>query len=354
MLKAVDILLGVTVVMLVFSAMVTIITQFVINFRNMKGRHLHTGLADLLEQLSPGISREFAEHISEKVLTHPLIRESEKKFGAVVHRDELTKLLLEFADGNGTVTLNDTSARALREVLAKNGIDKPGEVLQNVRSLALQIELANPELSNAMRNNLALLQEANSAFLAKLNGWFDQTMDRVTDRFTLSTRYVTFFVAIGVALAVQLDTVSLVNRLSIDPAARQKVADLAYEINASRQPDTTPATEVPQQALAQLRELNLVDFPDSFGDWIQRWSVDESPLHVFGIILSAILLSLGAPFWYSALTNLLRLRGVLAPKEDKERTERQTMQQPPTAAAAAGAAPGELLRGERGNLGTLG
>ena len=69
MLKAIDILLGVAVVMLVFSAMVTIITQFVINFRNMKGKHLLTGLADLLEQLSPGINRACAEHIAGKVLT---------------------------------------------------------------------------------------------------------------------------------------------------------------------------------------------------------------------------------------------------------------------------------------------
>src|SRR5262245_32996783 len=99
MLTAVDILLGVAVVMVVFSAMVTIITQFVINTRNMKGRHLLIGLTDLLEQLSPGMTRQIAQDIAERVLIHPLIREGNKKYGAVIHREELTKLLLEIADG---------------------------------------------------------------------------------------------------------------------------------------------------------------------------------------------------------------------------------------------------------------
>src|SRR5687767_6104892 len=153
MLKAIDILLGVAVVMLVFSAMVTIITQFVINTWNMKGRHLRTGLADLLEQISPGITRAAAEDISRMVLLHPLVREGKKKLGAVVHRDEFTALLLDLAQGTGTEKMAPLSREALIRALQNNGIENPGEILARVRNVALQIEQANPDLSNSVRQN---------------------------------------------------------------------------------------------------------------------------------------------------------------------------------------------------------
>jgi len=356
MLEAIDILLGVAVVMLVFSAMVTIITQFVINTWNMKGRHLRTGLADLLEQISPGIAREAADDISRMVLMHPLVRVGKSKLGSVVHRDEFTALLLDLAQGAGTEKMAPLSREALIRALQNNGIENPGEVLARVRNVALQIEQANPDLSNAVRQNMALLREANSAFLAKLNGWFDRTIDRVTDRFTLNARYVTFFSAVVVAFALQLDTMALVNQLSRDPGLREALVAVAN--NAAQSPPpaaaapppagTNPQTiappELPQQtraALAELRELNLIKFPESLEAWKKNWSKTEDVgMQVFGMILSSILLSLGAPFWFGMLTNLLKLRGVLTGKEEKDRAERQntqTTQTTGTATAAAGA-----------------
>ena len=76
------------------------------------------------------------------------------------------------------------------------------------------------------------------------------------------------------------------------------------------------------------------------------------------MLLTALLLSLGAPFWYSVLGKLLQLRSVLAVKDDKQRAERQmnesttatattTGQPPPTAAA-------NILAGERGDLSAIG
>jgi hypothetical protein len=354
MLKAIDILLGVAVVMLVFSAMVTIITQFAISYWNLKGKHLKIGVADLLEQLSPGINRLCAEHIAEKLLLHPLVREGEKKLGSVIHRDELTTLLLDFAGGDSKVKIDEVSRKALSGALAANGISNPAEVLDQVRTVALQIELGNPELSNSLRHNLALLREANSTLLAKINGWFDQTIDRVTDRFTLNTRYITFLAGLSIALVLQLDTITLVNQLAKDPGLREALVQVAKEAAANppqagtSQPGTEPQQPAPagggpivpitqQQAMQRLEELSLIRFPESFGAWVSYWSLQKLLLQILGIMLTAILLSLGAPFWYSALTNLLRLRGVLAPKEERDRAERQTTQADSAAVVRSGA-----------------
>jgi hypothetical protein len=69
-----------------------------------------------------------------------------------------------------------------------------------VRSLALQIEAARPDLAHDTRQNIAWLREANSKFLAKAHGWFDQTIDRVSERFTLTTRVITFFCAMALVV----------------------------------------------------------------------------------------------------------------------------------------------------------
>jgi hypothetical protein len=42
--------------------------------------------------------------------------------------------------------------------------------------------------------------------------------------------------------------------------------------------------------------------------------------------LSISLLSLGAPFWYATLSNLIKLRSTMSQKDEAARAERQTTQ----------------------------
>jgi hypothetical protein len=58
--------------------------------------------------------------------------------------------------------------------------------------------------------------------------------------------------------------------------------------------------------------------------WVDCWRDVKFP----GVILSALLLSLGAPFWYNALKTLLGLREKIAAKDEAQRTARQTSQGP--------------------------
>jgi len=48
------------------------------------------------------------------------------------------------------------------------------------------------------------------------------------------------------------------------------------------------------------------------------WNVFSSPIHFLGILASAALLSLGAPFWFNILKMLTNLRPLLANQVDKE------------------------------------
>jgi hypothetical protein len=64
-------------------------------------------------------------------------------------------------------------------------------------------------------------------------------------------------------------------------------------------------------------------------------------------VLTALLLSLGAPFWYNSLGRLLQLRSVLAAKDDRQRASRQGVTRP--AEDGQGAAP-PVAASERGKV----
>ncbi len=342
MLKTIDVLIGLSVVMLLMSMIVTVMTQAVTTLLSSRGKHLLQGIADILQQVDPTMKREIAERISRAVLSHPLIADGTGRIGSVIHREELTKLLLELASSDGPKKLDQNLKDALQGALVNTGVCRRGNtveideqikgIIRNVGSVALQLELSHPELTNNERARIAMLKEANSAFLAKVNLWFDQTIDRVSDRFTLHARHVTFAGGLLLALIIQLDTAALVSRLASDDALRNSLVAQAAK---AQQPEGQKLhlTDVEVQNAHDLMTNNLVGVPTSWSDWRNRWSGDNAVMKVIGILLSAVLLSLGAPFWYAALQNLIRLRSMVASKDDQQRQERQLSL--PTAAATA-------------------
>src|SRR3982751_3996137 len=217
--------------MLMVSLIVTVLTEAVTNLLQMRGKHLLEGIIGLLRQVDRDLPQHVVDEVATTILTHPLIRSKGCRFGTVIHREELTKLVLELAADEGPQRLKPEMLAELNEMLRRNGITDPQKTLESVRSAALRLELSHPQLSNNLRYSTAFLQEANSRFLAKIHGWFDQTIDRVSDRFTRAIRIVTFGGSLLIALVLQLDTAQLVNRLSEDSNLRGELVKQAMSID---------------------------------------------------------------------------------------------------------------------------
>lgn len=384
MLKTIDILLGVSVVMLIVSLCVTVLTQAVTKIRETGGKKLLEGLTDLLQQIDPELPKEIAGKIATALLRHPLINDGTNRLGTTIHREEFTGLLLELGGG---VVPKDLEAHvtpdvkaAIAKMLRDHGIDQPDQVLENVRGMALHLERADPGLANNVRHSMALMQEVREKLVGKVNAWFDPMIDRVSARFTANAHQVTVVCSILVAFALQLDVVGLVNRLSVDPALRQSLVEQAMTLADDQKPGSetdqmTRLEKLTGQSRAELQDLvqiGVVTLPGR--DWVSNWGLCwgeaatgggsgrecRSRVNLIGVILSALLLSLGAPFWYNALKNLVRLRSIVAGKDDAQRQARQTSQStdsaPRSAPGAAsstssGAAPSQAVTGERGILG---
>ncbi|MGB8885992.1 MAG: hypothetical protein WCC87_04670 [Candidatus Korobacteraceae bacterium] len=539
MLKTLDILIGATTVVLIFSMAVTVITQALTTIVGRRGRHLRDGLTDLLQQL--GIyDRDISKSIAGAVLTHPLFSEGKSwwgwgktRLGTVISREDFTRILLDAAasvspaaavptDPNASPpasssasaaptgatpaaspatvapatlvsdplwkNLDKVAASELVKMLKANGISDPAKTLKNVRDMALQLEASNPELASDVRQSLALINEAKSDYVARVNSWFDQTIERVGERFTKYTHYVTVGIAAAVVLAVQLDIIAVIDRLSVDDAFRNtivksaiadfgeqsegsaKKTDTKNEPSNAQAPETnspvpagttstatatqpstastnssptpvgataspaapdsaagpgnstatltassaTTATATTPEAAAgasatqpapststgtpsttmataagttgavggtkntgssgqgtdagntgnvpkfdankyynDLSAAGLITLPLGY-NWVEQWSLRKVP----GMLIAILLVSLGAPFWYNILKDLLGLRSSLAQNDDVQRATRQTTQdvQPAVAAITAqvAAVAPAWLKGERGDLGASG
>jgi hypothetical protein len=387
MLESLDILIGLSLIMLVASLVTMLVTQAFLGAAGRRSHHLLCGLTDLLTQLHLSLDAPTARAIAAAVVSHPLVRGSERRRATVVKREEFIKLLFELAAPGAasaaTPPLSDSVRRQLLEVLAANGVADPEKTLSNVRMLALELERTHPGLAAATRQTIALTQEAHSEFVAKVNAWFDQTMDRVTERFTFSSRAFTTAAAVLVVAVTQLDTFAVINRLAFDEETRQLFVQQAIgamppasqralpnpgaagedtttagAASATTTPDLSQETQ--ERVFRAMNDAGMLRMPNSVHDWASGWKT-VSPA---GVLVSVLLLSLGAPFWFTMLSNLLRLRSVVARQDDIDRAERQLDTSQASGRAAAVTAPGgspaadastmNMIAGERGNLGAVG
>ncbi len=389
-MKSLDILIGVSAVMLTVSMFVTVITHIITTLLNTRGGHLRRGLADILRQIDPAVSDKIAKQISSAALRHPLVNDVTWRLGTVLHREEFTKILLELASGGGAGTLKQEAKDVLADTVKRNGIKDPAATLDRIREFALDLERSNPAIGNDVRSTLAILNKAESQLVAKINGWFDQTIDRVQARFTASTRVITVFAALLVATFFQLDTIGLVNRLWIDQDSRKAlVADatkvrMEYEQKekerSAKEAQPTPALASPPSGGAPpaasvdakatgggnqvqgsstldqvLGDAGVIAWPPADWKTVRALGVWQKLL---GVLLSTALLSLGAPFWYDMLKTTLRFRSSLSEKDDAQRERRQTNE---SASPASAGSPGTrpvpattMAVGERGEVNVVG
>ena len=211
--------------------------------------------------------------------------------------------------------------QGMLEAAAKTG-NRALATLDDLRAAAKDLPEGSP-IRVGLENLLAAGDTTIEDFQKRYEAWFATFEAQVMAWYRQKTQLVIGGLSVVVALAMNVDTLQLVNQLATDPKVREALAEQGTQL--SRQPDlaaaaaSLPAASQPGLAGAvdtvQQRSASLNASGLKLG-WTERAWHDtwQSPLSALeklvGLLLSAFAVSMGAPFWFDLLKNLVAIRSV--------------------------------------------
>jgi hypothetical protein len=221
------------------------------------------------------------------------------------------------------------------------------------------------EMLNQADNDLETLKKA-------LASWYDSAMDRVSGWYKYHTQKWLLGIGLVLAVALNADTVRIVTQLSKDSTLRQSIVTAAQQsfpaAKAGAAPSDAPArpssgaqtllakpsTDAPdleknfknvEQQIEGLHQLGIplgwageaqhgLTWPppwtetDKLEGWLGLWLAK-----FFGLLITAVAISMGAPFWFDLLNKFMVIRSTVKPQE---KSKEEGSKDKATAAPAVG------------------
>ncbi|AEE52502.1 hypothetical protein [Haliscomenobacter hydrossis] len=176
-------------------------------------------------------------------------------------------------------------------------------------------ELPNEDLKKVLKQ---LLNDAGyelEVFKAKIRGWFDDVMDRAAGWFKRNIQIMVTFVGLIVAVIFNADTISIYQRLESNPEELKEIVTMAeaYAQKSDIEVQTGGTVEEQWQQVNRLidDEISQAKSPLGLGwhpEELQSMEPSDWVIKVLGWIVTALAVSLGAPFWFDLLKKLVNIR----------------------------------------------
>lgn len=212
------------------------------------------------------------------------------------------------------------------------------------RAVSLALDTAGDDIERARTN---------------LEKWFDSAMDRVSGRYRKETQWILFAIGLFTAVALNVDAIKVTQALYTNEGLRTAVLAEAEAVSAAEQakPGTgeatlgcKPAKDLAEPASCTQQRLTKLGLPigwdmegvslslcvplvsDNCHILIDPRGMSWSSLP--GWLLTALAISLGAPFWFDLLNKIMVIRSTVKPheKSPEEASEDRQSAAPPAPA----------------------
>lgn len=284
----VDVAIGLIFIFFLLSVIASHINELISGWMNWRAKDLEQGVRHLL--CDPALA--------DKVWNHPLVRGVSGKAG----------IAPAYIPAN-------TFALAVFDALLPGGNN--ATALESVRAKAMEL----PE-NSSRQAIVSIIDAANGDIVqarSNVESWFNSAMERVSAGFKRRMQILTLVVSAIVTLIFGADTIAIANSLYQEPSLRAAVAGVAA--NQGNTGLISPATNITagagqntnlqvtiQTLQQQTLPLGWNKVPQAGSDWIFK---------VLGLVLTALAVSLGAPFWYQLLQALTSARSSTGPSPQK-------------------------------------
>ena len=366
-MEILEIIIGLVFIFLLLSLLATTIQEIVAALLSMRGQVLLQAIAKLLEienlEEATGKTRkqllaEFKERVRnsqvyDKYSSYFLWFKRLPSYLSAEQVADVIKEILE--DEEGQAETPDTTSRSLDGGAATSS--KPS-ILGGIRQSRLRSSLTtileedlesseNGDFGEGLSIQTRGLSDAVDEFqieVAKAKDdfkrYYEETMDRATGWYKRNVQRNLLIIGLILGMVFDADTFKIYTNLTKFPDDRQQLIELAVGFSESDVSRYTPeATDSTAQledvselkALVDsllINEINEVPAPLGLGrsegfpakvpegaiPW--QWRITK----FFGWIVTALAVSMGAPFWFDILQRLIHIRNAGNRPEDAKRT----------------------------------
>jgi hypothetical protein len=222
--------------------------------------------------------------------------------------------------GKPTSISSQSFVTVLSEYLLKNARDLSREEIENLAN-----ELPDGDLKKALLtifNSIETGVNKVEDFLARLkegvSTWFDQKMEQLTAWYKRKAKACIFIIAVLVVSFLNIDTFMIANSLYHNSELRNSVVNAAAEMAKDETSPTAYTGKVRDMIDDFYGDFQVMGLPIGWAPG-QPGEENKDPravpvdfrgwfFKVLGLLLTAIAVTLGAPFWYQKLQALLRMR----------------------------------------------
>ncbi len=289
---ALDVAIGLVLMYLVLSLIGTIVNEYISTAISLRASTLKSAVESMLD--NPRLRDDFYSHgiidsAAQAKGYHPSYLSGQTFAMAIVGSIDAEKAAPSFDD-------------------VKTAVEQLPEC--NIRDVLIaQLTKANGDL-NTFRNGIAT--------------YFDSAMDRVSGIYKRYLKLISLCVGAVIVLALNADSINVGAALWSDSSLRAQMVESANDFLKNNMRPATPApagnaTMTGDTAAAFADKLNTLDTtirPLPVG-WKSSDLVNPSSwtglwhwvMKIFGLAITALAISLGAPFWFDLLSKFMNIRG---------------------------------------------
>jgi hypothetical protein len=257
--------------------------------------------------------------LAEAIYDHGLVQSLYRSTAS----EQITGLLSRLGTNLPSYIPSRTFSSALIDVLFPRTTATVGGNPSNLSGMLTELDKL-PD-SKAKQAITTLVKQAGGDMTATrraLEAWFDDGMDRAAGWYKRKTQFVLFAIGLVIAVGLNVDSIAIGRTLWISPALR------SYSVAAAEQYARTQGTITPRASddLSQLEALSLpIGWNPAKYPWMetktvgidssQQFSKSRLLIVLTGWFLTAIAMTLGAPFWFDLLNQIMVIRSTVKPQE---------------------------------------
>ena len=326
---------GVVFVFVLISTICTAIRESLEAWLKTRASYLEFGIRELLQDRK-------GTGLAKGVFEHPLVFGLYS--GNYAPRPSEGRPIMWKSGGNLPSYIPSANfALALMDIAARGPVNMGTTPSTGGSSLSLaQIrahvgEIGNPQVQRALLTAIDSAQGDFDRARSNIEAWYDSAMDRVSGWYKRSTQWCLFWVALVLAAGLNINTITIADYLYRHDAERSALVSTIDKTAATAQ-----TSETYKEAKNELGELRLpMGWSDGWGaprTYAERqraqgsvpiptsaWQDVIAP--VLGWIFTAFAATLGAPFWFDVLNQIMVIRSTVKPHEksgEEASLDRQT------------------------------